>query len=182
MLEVDFQGPFCLLPRDKLPTLFASEAAHDSGIYLWTFEHKQAHRIHYVAAASTSIAEENLALMTQILLGKRPIYDQNKLADGVLEILSQHSSTVADKCAANAAAFQQLNKINVFFARTCENSATDQRIASGILLKLLNFGEIPTAWLEHGLRNATPELEKSGDTVRFRRPAFIASLPDEMYL
>lgn len=182
MLEVDFQGPFCLLPRENSPTVFACETARSSGIFLWTFEHKQAHRVHYVGAAEQSIAATNLSLMSQILLGERAIYNQQKLDEGELEILSRASSTSAEKCAATDAAFEQISKINLFIAPTCNSTATDVRIANAILQKLLNFGDIPTAWLEHGLRDNAAETEKSGDTVRFRRPAFIASLPDEMYL
>ncbi|MGR8948014.1 MAG: hypothetical protein ACU84Q_08205 [Gammaproteobacteria bacterium] len=182
MLEVDFKGPYSLLASQNRELLFSSTEARGSGVFFWTFEHKQAHRIHYVARSSDSVVKDNLQLMNEVMLGERAIYEPEKLEEGTLEIAVDASSDIEKKCAASTLAFQQLERINVFAAPTCKDLATDKLIANGILSKLLNFGDIPTAWLAHELRGTPLEKPKIDLTVRFRRPVFIASLPDEMYL
>lgn len=186
MLSVDLHGPFSLLPDERSESLLAVPAARGAGLFLWTIEHNRAHRIHFVGVAADSIAEDNMTLVSQILLGARPIYDQEKMNDGELEVLADSTSNSDQQCLAAPSALDQIRRVKVFFAPTLESQFPgkdiDKLVCDGIIRKLLKFGEIPTAWLEHSLRQEPTDANDHGLTVRFQRPAFIASLPDEMYL
>ena len=185
-LSVDLQGPFSLLPDEGAQSLLAVPTARDGGLFLWTIEHNRAHRIHFVGTAADSIARENMTLVSQILLGSRPIYDQERMTAGALEIQADAASSSDQQCLAVPSALEQIHRINVFFAPTLETQFAgkdiDNLVCQGIIRKLLKFGEIPTAWLEHSLRREPADTDSQGLTIRFQRPAFIASLPDEMYL
>ena len=182
MLVVDLQGPFRTLPDEGSNTLLSIPNARGAGLFIWTFEHNRAHRIHFVGAAASSIAEENIKLISEILLGKRAIYDPEKLVTGDLEIIADANSSIEQRCNAVNAAFAQIRCLNIFFAPSLGEYKLDEMVSAGIIRKLLKFGELPTAWLEHSLRHQPAASEDHGLTIRFQRPAFIASLPDEMYL
>lgn len=182
MLIVDLQGPFSALPEEASNSLLTTPDARQAGLFIWTIEHNRAHRIHFVGTSADSIAKENLSLFSEILLGERAIYDPQEIANGSLEVLADSSSNTEQRCGAAKSAIAQLRLLNIFFAPTLRSPEVDRLVCDGIIRKLLNFGEIPTAWLEHSLRQESQAPVNQGLTVRFQRPAFIASLPDEMYL
>ena len=181
-LLVDLKGPFTL-SRDKTPQfLLSCVDARQPGIFIWTLEHNRAHRIHFVGTAKESVTKSNLALATEVLLGERCIYDPIKLDEGSLQVLADSHSSNDQRCGAASSAIGQLTRVQIFFAASLGTPEIDQLVCDGIIRKLLNFGELPTAWLEHGLRHEPPINDKQNLTIRFQRPAFISSLPDEMYL
>ena len=181
-LLVDLRGPFSLLSEEEAELLSSRPDAREPGLFIWAIEHNRAHRIHFVATATDSIAKKNLTLASQILLGERAIYNPIALEEGRLQLVTDGDSPTEQRCNAAGNAALQLQRMRVFFAPTLGTPEVDQLVCDGIIQKLLNFGELPTAWLEHSLRSATSTPDKQNLTVRFQRPAFIASLPDEMYL
>ena len=182
MLLADLHGPFTLLPMADFNALQSNPNAREPGLFIWTFEHNKAHRIHYVGYAEDSIAQQNMRLVTELLLAERTIYDPTKIDEGELEILTESDSSLAQRCAAAGAAFEQIRRLRAFFAPSLGGIEIDKLVCQGIIRKLLKFGETPTAWLDHSLRQMPAETTPRDLAVRFQRPAFIASLPDEMYL
>ena len=185
MIEIRLHGPFVLLPHADIATLYSKAEAHKPGLFLWAFDHNRAHRINFVSVAEQSIVKNNLDLLSRCITGERAIYNTERLDEGELESVADASSSLREKCAASGAAFSHLSRVRVFYAETTGKKNTDEMIATGIIRKLLDFGDKPAAWLDPSLRSLKSDSttsEKQEVTGRFHRPAFIASLPDEMYL
>ena len=85
MLEIDFSGPWALLPNtDNVPYLLAAPAAWGPGIYLWTFLFNQAHRMNRIEAVGNSIAARHEEHLTAFLAGERTVYRAAELDAGTL--------------------------------------------------------------------------------------------------
>lgn len=187
MTEIRFHGPFTLLPHPEVAHLSTQLSANNSGLFLWTFDYKKAHRIHFVGHTEASVLKQNLSMAMATLALERPIYDPDELKAGSLKILVDGNDSIAARCDFAEAAINQLQQIRVFYAEDLLGGDMLSRVRDGILEKLLNFGDLPGAWLDPKLKSDwKPNLQASAgaekSTIRFHRPAFIASLPDEMYV
>lgn len=185
MIHIRLQGPYVLQPHDDIALLYSQANAHKPGLFLWAFDHNRVNRINYVGVANESIANDNLSLSAKTILGERALYDLEKLDSGLLDVVANSSTDIARKCALSENAFSQLSRLRVFYANAEQSDDPLELVRFGIIRKLLDFGDIPRGWLDPALHEPGPAPENYGNrniTVRFHRPVFMASLPDEMYL
>ena len=86
MLEIDFSGPWALLPNtDNVPYLLAAPAAWGPGIYLWTFLYNQSDRINHVGTTGEGVAQAHAAHVAAFLRGEHAFHDAGALAEGRLQ-------------------------------------------------------------------------------------------------
>jgi len=183
MLEINFSGPYGLLPNDdKVPLLLSDPEIWTAGIYLWTFLYNQAHRVNFAGVCNQSIADRHTEHLTDFLTGRRTFYDADDLAAGALTPV-YHPGDGHDRFIAGySALMSQLCAIRVFAAPLNGSESLLKRLGLGIVAHFQQFGGRAREWLDN-----TPVVYNKSDydeklTVRIRRPAFIASMPDEMHL
>lgn len=183
MLEIDFSGPWALLPNtDNVPYLLAAPAAWGPGIYLWTFLFNQAHRMNRIEAVGDSVAARHEETLTAFLAGKRTVYRTDELDEGTLI----PAFTPADDHDAFIAAYpdvmHHVSSLRVFYAPYDGDDAMRERIATALTAHFHRLGGKAIAWLENEPVSYDADAYADPITLRIGRPAFIASLPDEMHL
>ncbi len=183
MLEIDFSGPCALLPNnDDVPYLLAAPAAWSPGIYLWTFLYNQAHRVNRIEAVADSIAVQHQEHLTAFLAGERTVYRGGELDTGTLAAAYAPSDDRDAFITAYPDVMHHISSLRVFYAPYAGNDAMRERIATAITAHFHRLGGKAIAWLEN--EPVTYDASEYADpiTLRIGRPAFIASLPDEMHL
>jgi len=183
MLEIDFSGPCALLPNtDEVPYLLAAPAAWGPGIYLWTFLFNQAHRVNRIAAVADNVATRHQEHVAAFLAGKRTVYRSTDLDAGTLTT----AYTPADDHNAFIAAYpdvmHHVSSLRVFYAPYAGDDAMRDRIATALTAHFHRLGGKAIAWLENEPVTYDASAYNDPITLRIGRPAFIASLPDEMHL
>jgi len=86
-LPLNFDGPFTLTAGDT--SLFHSEFAASSGIYLWTIRQRadDTHLIHYIGQTGRTLAQRHREHLLCILGLDYGIFDPDKAQDGVSDVL-----------------------------------------------------------------------------------------------
>ncbi|MFT4560354.1 MAG: hypothetical protein ACI9BW_000088 [Gammaproteobacteria bacterium] len=182
MLEINFTGPCALLPNNHdVPLLLADPDAWKPGIYLWTFLYNQTHRINYVGFASSDIAKRHNEHVAEFLNGERKIYRSVALRKGLLEPAYIPGDAQEHFVAQIPDLMSQLSLMRIFFAPFDGTASERGRLASGIISHLQTLGGRAMQWLDNELAEPSEVFEEQ-IVVRLGRPAFIASLPDEMHL
>ena len=182
MLEINFSGPRALLPNDdNIPLLLADPNAWMPGIYLWTFLYNQAHRINYVGVASNNIAQRHNEHIAEFLSGTRKFYLSEELSQGLLKAAYLPHEDQESFVAQIEPLMKQLSLIRIFFAPFDGTIAERQRLADDIVSHLQTLGGRAAQWLDNEVPDGSKIFEET-IVVRLGRPAFIASLPDEMQL
>jgi hypothetical protein len=183
MLEIDFSGPHALLPNeDKLPYLLAAPAAWTPGIYLWTFLYNQAHRVNLIGVAQDSVAARHTEHITAFLAGDRTVYRAADLEAGTLTPVYTPAGDRSTFIAEFAQAMQHLSALRVFYAPYDGPQSMRERIARAIAAHFHRLGGKAVAWLDNDPVQYDADAYDDPVTLRIGRPAFIASLPDEMHL
>ncbi|MDA0822670.1 MAG: hypothetical protein O3C28_09635 [Proteobacteria bacterium] len=182
MLEINFSGPRALLSNDHNVTLLLADPnAWKPGIYLWTFLFNQVHRINYVGVASSNIAAKHNEHFVEFLSGKRKFYESRELSEGLLKPAYLPGDSHEMFVALIEPLMQQLSLIRIFFAPYDGTNSECQRLADGIISHLHALGGRAAQWLDNDVPKLSEVFEEK-IVVRLGRPAFIASLPDEMRL
>lgn len=183
MLEVNLSGPFALLPNtNNTPLLLAVPEAWQAGVYLWTFLYNQAYRVNFVGVCTHSVAERHNDHIADFLAGRRTFYAAHELASGCLSP-AYHPDNGSDRfVAAFPALMNELSQLRVFFAPISAPESTLERIGSGIVAHFQRLGGRAAEWLDNDPTTYDGQHYAEPLTLRFRRPEFIASLPDEMHL
>lgn len=183
MLEIDFSGPYALLPnKDDVPYLLAAPAAWGPGIYLWTFLFNQAHRVNRIEAVADNLGARHQEYVAAFLAGERTVYRSAELDAGTL---TAAYTPVDDRDAFITGypdVMHHVSSLRVFYAPYAGDDAMRDRIATAITAHFHRLGGKAIAWLEN--EPVTYDATTYADTITLRidRPAFIASLPDEMHL
>ncbi len=183
MLEIDFSGPYALLPtKDDVPYLLAAPAAWSAGVYLWTFLFNQAHRVNRIEAVADSMAAQHQEHVAAFLAGQRTVYRGADLEAGTLTTAYSPSDDRDAFIAAYPEVMHHVSSLRVFYAPYTGDDSMRERIATAITAHFHRLGGKAIAWLEN--EPVTYDAESYADpvTLRIGRPAFIASLPDEMHL
>jgi hypothetical protein len=183
MLEINFSGPYGLLPsRDEVPLLLADPAIWTGGVYLWTFLYNQAHRVNFAGVCSRSVAERHTEHLTDFLTGRQTFYNAADLAAGALTPVYRPGDGDDRFVAGYPALMSQLCAIRIFAAPFNGPEHLLKRLGLGIVAHFQQFGGRAREWLDNDpvVYNNSDYDEKL--TVRIGRPAFIASMPDEMHL
>lgn len=183
MLEIDFSGPYALLPNeDNVPYLLATPAAWSAGIYLWTFLFNQAHRVNRIEAVADSIAARHQQHIAGFLNGERTVYRGADLEAGTVTT----AYTPADDRDTFVTAFPEVmhhvSSLRVFYAPYAGGDSMRERIATAITAHFHRLGGKAVGWLENEPVTYDAATYADPVTLRIGRPAFIASLPDEMHL
>ena len=183
MLEIDFSGPYALLPnKDDVPYLLAAPAAWSAGIFLWTFLYNQAHRVNRIEAVADSIAARHQEHITEFLAGERTVYHGADLDAGTLTPAYTSSDDRDAFVAAYPEVMHHVSSLRVFYAPYAGDDAMRERIATAITAHFHRLGGKAVAWLENEPVAYDTGAYADPITLRIGRPAFIASLPDEMHL
>lgn len=183
MLEIDFSGPHALLPNeDKLPYLLAAPAAWTPGIYLWTFLYNQAHRVNRIGVAHNSVAAQHNKHIAAFLAGEQTVYRATDRDTGTLTPVYTPTDDRDTFIAEFPEAMQHLAALRVFYAPYAGPDPMRERIAAAITAHFHRLGGKAIAWLDNDPVSYDPATYDDPITLRIGRPAFIASLPDEMHL
>jgi hypothetical protein len=183
MLAVNLTGPYALLPNaENVPLLLANAEAWLGGLYLWTFLHNRAHRIHFVGVCNHSIAERHNDHLADFFAGRRTFYRAEALAGGSLFPAYRPEDGSDCFVAEFPALMNELTRLRVFFALVSAPDTALERIGSGIVAHLQRLGGRAAEWLDNEATSYDADHFAERLTLRFRRPEFIASLPDEMHL
>ncbi len=182
MLEIGFSGPYALLPNvDETPLLLANNEAWYAGICLWTFLHRQAHRVNFVGVCTHSLAERHNEHLMDFLAGRRTFYESADLAEGTLTPAYRPEEGNARFVAKFPALMNELAQLRIFFAPFRGPEPVLERIGAGIAAHLHQIG--PAAqWLDNGPIDYRASVYDEALTVRIRCPEVIADLPEEMHL
>lgn len=183
MLEIDFSGPHALLPnKDGIPYLLAAPTAWTAGIYLWTFLYNQAHRVNLIGVAHDSIATRHNDHVAAFLAGKQTVYRAADLAAGTVNPAYTPSDSRDAFIAEFGEAMHHLAALRVFYAPYDGPESMRERIAGAITAHFHRLGGKAVAWLDNEPVDYDADAYDDPVTLRIGRPAFIASLPDEMHL
>lgn len=183
MLEIDFSGPYALLPnKEDVPYLLAAPAAWGPGIYLWTFLFNQAHRVNRIEAVADSVGARHQEHLAAFLAGERTVYRGAELDAGTLETAYTPTDDRDAFIAAYPDVMHHVSSLRVFYAPYDGDHAMRERIATAITAHFHRLGGKAIAWLENEPVTYDPGAYANPVTLRIGRPAFIASLPDEMHL
>jgi len=183
MVEINFSGPYALLPNsDDVPFLLASEQAWGPGLYLWTFLYNQAHRVNFVGVCTHSIAERHNNHLADFLAGRRAFYQAADLASGKLSLAYRPEDGSARFVSEIPALMNELTELRVFFAPFGGPEPLLERIGTSLVAHFQRLGGRAADWLDNDPVSYDAKAYDEPLTLRLGRPAFIASLPDEMHL
>lgn len=183
MLEIDFSGPYALLPNtDNVPYLLAQPAAWSAGIYVWTFLFNQAHRVNRIEAVADSIGTRQQESIAAFLAGERTVYRAAELDAGTLVPAYAPTDDRDAFIAAYPDVMHHVSSLRVFYAPYAGDDTMRERIATAITAHFHRLGGKAIAWLENEAVTYDASAYAKPETLRIGRPAFIASLPDEMHL
>lgn len=183
MLEINFSGPYTLLPNtNDVPLLLADPATWSPGIYMWTFLHNQAHRVNFVGVSADSIAERHNGHLADFLAGRRIFYDPGDLKAGILSPVYRPEDGRDRFVAEFPALMSELATLQIFAAPYTGPKPLLERLGAGIVEHFQQLGGRAMAWLDNDPVSYNKDSYEEKLTVRFGRPAFIASMPDEMHL
>jgi hypothetical protein len=183
MLPVNFLGPYALLPNaENSPLLLGEQQSWQPGIYFWTFLYNKAHRINFIGCSPDNIAERHNEHIQEFFDGQRKFYELDDLNNGVL---TQAYSPTDDheKFVTNFDTLMEgVSLIRVFFSPLSESPQTLTRITCALAAHLQRLGGRAADWLDLDPVAYDPADYPGPMTIRLGRPAFVASLPDEMHL
>ena len=183
MLEINFSGPYALLPNsDDVPLLLADSAVWAPGIYLWTFLYNQAHRVNFAGVCDHSLAGRHNEHLADFLAGRRTFYDPVDLEAGTLTPVYRPEDGSDRFVAEYPALMSQLCAMRVFAAPFDGPEPLLERLGVGIIAHFQQLGGRAVDWLDNDPVSYDPSNYDERLTLRIGRPAFIASLPDEMHL
>lgn len=183
MLEINFSGPYALLPNsDAVPLLLADPAVWSPGIYMWTFLYNQAHRVNFVGVCTHSIAERHNDHLADYLAGRRTFYRAAGLEGGTLEPAYQPEDGSERFVAEFPAMMSQLCAVRIFAAPLDGPESLLERLGAGVVAHFQQLGGKAADWLDNDPITYNQDDYSEKLTVRFGRPEFIASMPDEMHL
>jgi hypothetical protein len=183
MLEINLHGPHALLPNsDDISYLLAEPQAWTSGIFLWTFLYNQAYRVNYIGVSNDNIAKQHNALIAEFLAGKRNVLRASPLAEGRVEPAFGPQDDRGVFVAAFPDLMEHVAALRVFFAPVDGPDSLRERIASALIARYHELGGKAAEWLDNEVCEYSADGYNESITLRFGRPAFIASLPDEMHI
>jgi hypothetical protein len=183
MLTLDFKGPYALLPNDGgLAYLLADADAWSAGLYLWTFLHNKAHRVNFVGISTQNVAVRHNKHVADFLAGRRRLYDPDSLGAGSLRVAYRPEDGRARFIAEVPAMMHHLALLNVFFAPFEGPPAVLERIGVALAAHFQRLGGRAADWLDNDAVEYAADAYVDAFSVRLGRPAFIASLPDEMHI
>ena len=183
MLEINFSGPHALLPNnDDVPLLLSDPGVWSPGIYMWTFLYNQVHRVNFVGVCTHSIAERHNDHLADFLAGRRIFYAAADLENGTLTPAYRPEDGSARFVAEFPALMSQLCAVRIFAAPVNGPTQLLERLGAGIVAHFQQLGGRAADWLDNDPVTYNQDEFDEALTVRFGRPAFIASMPDEMHL
>jgi len=183
MLKFDFSGPYALLPNEMgLPYVLANAAAWGPGLYLWTFLYNKAHRVNFIGVATQNVAQRQNEHLADFLAGRRTVYRVDDLAaegpspayrpeDGRERFISEIPAMM-----------RHLASLQLFFAPFSGPHAQLERVGAALVAHFQRLGGIAVNWLDNEPVEYDPHAYGEALGVRFGRPAFIASMPDEIHI
>jgi hypothetical protein len=142
--ELRWQGPAGFWDLPDCPSVFTSEDARGSGVYLWSVRVGDVHRVLYVEAAAhmgQSLQEHACAYLT----GRYWLYDDDALGKGRRETVETPLPHVDGLLARyeelGPRIHRQLASLRIFYAPVAADHATLVRLESGLVKQLLEHSE-----------------------------------------
>jgi len=183
MLEINFSGPYALLPNsDNVPLLLADPNVWSPGIYMWTFLYNQVHRVNFVGVCAHSIAVRHNDHLADFLGGRRTFYNAADLESGTLTPAYRPQDGSDRFVAEFPALMSELCAIRIFAAPFTGPEPLLERLGAAIVAHFQGLGGRAADWLDNDPVAYNQDDYDEALTVLFGRPAFIASMPDEMHL
>ncbi len=183
MLTIDFHGPRALLPNpDAVPYLLAERDAWSPGVYLWAFMYNKAYRVNFVGIGSHSMAERHNEHLVDFLSGRRRIYRAADIDGGQLTPVYDPQDASERFVQAIPELMAVLVRVHVFYAPFDGSEAVLERIGTALAAHFQGLGGRAAAWLDNEPVRYDANAFSERLTLRLGRPAFIASLPDEMHI
>jgi hypothetical protein len=183
MLEINFSGPYSLLPsNEEVSLLLAEPSMWSPGIYMWTFLYNQAHRVNFIGVCTQNIAVRHNDHLADYLAGRRMFYRANDLEGGTLEPAYRPENGSDHFVAEFPEMMGHLSAVRIFAAPFDGPESVLERLGAGVVAHFQQLGGRAADWLDNEPVTYCQQDYDEKLTVRFGRPAFIASMPDEMHL
>lgn len=183
MISINLIGPRSLLPNEGgIEYLNASQDAWSPGLYLWTFLYNKAHRVNFIGVSTENIAASHNAHLGDFFAGRRAVYEPAALAAGNISP-SYRPEVNSDQFADSFATMvDHVCAMKIFYAPYTGPSAELERIGAALVAHFQRLGGRAGEWLNNEPITYDPDDYDESLHLRFERPAFIASMPDDMYI